>query len=101
MFDVQKPKQKPIVVIRAATGAELSEYETRKLASVEQNAQENRLEAVSLNIDGNKQQLEPLNKEVTINLGGLALKNKITDADISHEDLFIIKCELDATALED
>lgn len=101
MFDVKKPKQKPIVVIRAATGAELSEYEKRKLASIEPNAQENKLEAVSLSIDGTKQQLEPLNKEVTINLGSLALKTSITDADISQDDLFIIKCELDDTILDE
>ena len=39
MFDVRKPKQKPIVVIRAATGAELSNYEKHKLANIEENAQ--------------------------------------------------------------
>ena len=95
MFDVHKPKQKPIVVIRAASAAELSEYEKYKLASIEQNAQENKIEIVSLNVAGNKQRIEPLNKEVQIDLGKLALKSEGPPEDISEEDLFIIKCELD------
>lgn len=95
MFDVKKPKQKPIVVIRAATGKELSEYEKHKLASIEKNAQENKIEVISLNIaGGHKQQIEPLNKEVQIDLGSLALSSSVTPADISTEDLFVIKCEL-------
>lgn len=95
MFEVRRPKQKPIVVIRAATGAELSAYEKRKLANIEENAQENKIELVSLNIDGNNQRIAPLNKEVTIDLGSLALKSNVTPEDISDEELFIIKCELD------
>ena len=62
MFDVHKPKQKPIIVIRAASASELSEYEKQKLANIENNAQENKIEIISLNIDGNKQQIDPLNK---------------------------------------
>jgi hypothetical protein len=101
MFDVRKPKQKPIVVIRAATGAELSNYEKHKLANIEENAQKNKIEAISLNIAGNKQYIEPVNKEVSIDLGGLAVKSNITPADISLEELFFIKCELDNTILEE
>jgi ABC-type Zn uptake system ZnuABC Zn-binding protein ZnuA len=99
MFDVRKPKQKPIVVIRAATGSELSEYEKHKLANIEKNAQENKIEVISLNVDGNKQRLEPLNKEVTIDLGSLAQKSSVTPNEISSDDLFVIKCELDEAAL--
>jgi hypothetical protein len=99
MFEVKKPKQKPIVVIRSATAAELSEYEKRKLANIEENAQENKIEAFSLNVNGNKQRIEPLNKEVQIDLGELALCSKVTPSELSDEDLFIIKCELDDSAI--
>ena len=95
MFDVSKPKQKPIVVIRAATSSELSNYEKQKLASIEENAQENRIEVISLSTNGNKQRLEPLNKEVTIDLGDLAFRSKITNEDISSDELFFIKCALE------
>ena len=95
MFDVRKPKQKPIVVIRAATASELSEYEKNKLASIEENAQENRIEVVSLNVNGNKQRILPLNKEVEINLGKMALKSDVAPADLTPDELFYIKCELD------
>ena len=94
MFEVNKPKQKPIVVIRTATAAELSAYEKNKLANIEENAQENKIEVVSLNVDGDYTQVTPLNKEVKIDLGGLALKSNITEAELSSDELFIIKCDL-------
>ena len=98
MFEINKPNKKPIVVIRAATASELSNYEKRKLAAIEENAQENKIESISVNVDGNIQQIKPLNKDVTIELGKLANKSSITPADISSDDLFFIKCELDKTA---
>ena len=100
MFTVNKPKQKPIVVIRTASAAELSAYEKRKLATIEDNAQENRIEAISLAIDGHKQQIEPLNKEVRIDLGKLACKSSVAPEDISSDELFFIKCTLDSTSLD-
>ena len=39
MIEIRKPNKKPIVVIRAATGNELSHYEKRKLANIEDNVQ--------------------------------------------------------------
>ena len=98
MFDVRKPNQKPIVVIRAATSSELSNYEKYKLANIEENAQENKIEVISVSINGNKQQVKPLNKEVNIELGNLALKSSITKEDISPDELFFIKCELEEAA---
>lgn len=92
MFEVRKPKQKPIVVIRAATGNELSNYEKRKLAAIEENAQENRIEIISVN--GNRQPINQLTKEVNLEMGELAFKQKVTPTDISDDDLFFIKCEL-------
>lgn len=93
MFDVRKPTKKPIVVIRAATGNELSNYEKRKLANIEDNAQENRIEVIRVN---NQQlQIDPINKEVRIDLGNLAFKSKVTPGDLSADELFFIKCELE------
>lgn len=95
MFEVKKPKQKPIVVIRAATGNELSNYEKRKLATIEENAQENKIEAINLNINGQKQRIDPIDKEVDIKLGSLAAKSSVIPSDISRDELFVIRCELD------
>lgn len=93
MFDVRKPTKKPIVVIRAATGNELSNYEKRKLANIEDNAQENKIEVIRVN---NQQlQIDPINKEVRIDLGNLAFRSKVTPNDLSADELFFIKCELD------
>ena len=89
-FDVSKPKQKPIVLIRAASGHELSSYEKSKLANIEDNAQEKKLESVTIN----GQRLPITNKEVNINLGSLAFKQKISDEDLEN-DVFFIECELD------
>ena len=93
MFDVRKPTKKPIVVIRAATGNELSNYEKRKLANIEDNAQENKIEVIRVN--NQKLQIDPINKEVKIDLGNLAFKSKVTPGDISANELFFIKCELE------
>lgn len=95
MFDVRKPSKKPIVVIRAATGNELSNYEKRKLANIEDNAQENKIEVIRVN--DQRLQVDPINKEVRIDLGNLAFKSKVTPGDLSADELFFIKCELDET----
>jgi hypothetical protein len=95
MFDVRKPSKKPIVVIRAATGNELSNYEKRKLANIEDNAQENKIEVIRVN--DQRLQVDPINKEVRIDLGNLAFKSKITPGDMSADELFFIKCELEET----
>jgi hypothetical protein len=97
MLDIRKPNQKPVVVIRAATGNELSNYEKRKLANIEENAQENKIEVIKVN--DQRLQIDPLNKEVRIDLGTLAFNNKVTPEDVSTEDLFFIKCELDEAEL--
>ena len=97
MFEVLKPTQKPITVIRPATSAELSDYEKRKLANIEENAQENKIELISLNIAGQSQRVDILNKEATIDLGTLAVKSSIEPSDIASDGFFIIKCELSDT----
>ena len=94
MFDVKKPKQKQIVVIRAATGNELSNYEKRKLANIEAKAQENKIEVIKVN--GQSVQVDPLNKEVNIKpqfrnntkeVGDNMIKiESIIHADITYEN---------------
>ena len=91
MIEVRKQPQKPITVIRAASGHELSNYEKHKLANIEENAQENKIECV--NVNGQRLPIE--NKEVNIELGEFAFKNTVTAADLSADDLFLITCELD------
>lgn len=93
MINIRKPTQKPIVVIRAASGYELSNYEKRKLANIEENAQQNKVEVIKVN--GQQMPIDPINKEVRIDLGELAFKSAVTPDELSSEDLFFIKCELD------
>lgn len=97
MIEIRKPTKKPIVVIRAATGHELSNYEKRKLAGIEEKAQENKIEVISVN--GNRIPIDTINKEVKIELGEMAFKTKVTPDDLSSEELFFIKCELDESSL--
>ena len=97
MIEIRKPEQKPIVVIRAATGNELSNYEKRKLANIEEDAQKNKIEIISVN--GQKLPIDPLNKEVRIDLGSLAFKSKVGPKELSSDELFFIKCELDDAEL--
>ena len=97
MIEIRKPEQKSIVVIRAATGNELSNYEKRKLANIEDNAQENKIEVIKIN--DQRLQIDPINKEVRIDLGNLAFKNKVGPQELSADELFFIKCELDESSL--
>ena len=99
MIEIRKPTSKPIVVIRAASGHELSNYEKRKLANIEENAQENKIEVIKVN--NQKLQIDPINKEVRIDLGGLAFKSKVAPEDLSMDELFFIKCELDENELKE
>jgi hypothetical protein len=93
MIEIKKPSQKPVVVIRAASGHELSNYEKWKLANVEEHAQENKIEVIKVN--GQRVQIDPLNKEAKIDLGNLAFKSAVAPKDLSTDELFFIKCELD------
>lgn len=99
MIEIHKPTEKHIVVIRAATGYELSNYEKRKLAGIEAGAQENRIEAIRIN--NQRFQVDPASKEAYINLGDLAFKSTVTPEELSTDELFFIKCELDTIPQED
>lgn len=93
MINMQKQKSNTAVVIRTATGHELSEYEKNKLANIEENAQANKIEVISIN--GQRVQLDPVQKEAKINLGNLAFRSAVGPVDIASDELFFIQCSLD------
>ena len=92
MFEVRKPEQKPIAIIRAASSGELTEYERRKLETIEENAQENVIEAITLN--NKKLPVDVITKEVNIEVGDLAFKHKVSPEDVSTDEVFFIKCDI-------
>lgn len=97
MINVYKLKERPIVLIRAATGYELTKYERYKLASIEEKAQVNKLESVSIN--GTPVAINPETKDANIELGNLAFKDLVDPNDISLQELFLIECALDDKAV--
>jgi hypothetical protein len=97
MFEVKRPEEKPVVVIRTATPHELSAYEKWKLESIEEGAQVNKLEMIRVETPSKKEVFASIeNKTAKIELGDLALKNKVAPEDISAEELFIIECALES-----
>ncbi len=98
MIKVQKQqKNNPITVIRAASGNELTNYEKQKLASVEENAQENKIEAIRVN--GQRAMVDPETKVAQIKLGDLAFKSTVSSNDFNNSECFFIRCDLDESAL--
>ena len=104
MIKVQKQQQNnPLTVIRAASGNELTNYEKNKLAGIEERAQQNKIEAIRVNISdtpvANKRvQIDADTKTAHIDLGSLAFKSAITENELNSNELFFIKCELDESA---
>ena len=98
MITVQKQQQNnPMTVIRAATGNELTNYEKKKLASIEENAQENKIEIIRIN--GARVPIDQDTKTADIRLGTLSFKNTITQEDFDPNEYFFIRCELDETTI--
>ena len=93
MLEIKRQAQKSVVVIRAATGYELSEYEKNKLATIEDKAQENKIEVIKVN--GQILQIDPMTKSVNIELENEIFKDTITPGHVATEGLFHIKCDLD------
>ena len=93
MIKIQKQQNTPITVIRTATCNELTEYEKKKLAGIEENAQQNKIETIK--IDGHRAQIDKDTKTATINLGlgDLAFRN-VAPHELDTADLIFIKCEL-------
>ena len=93
MIKIQKQETTPITVIRAASGSELTEYEKKKLANIEEKAQQNKIEAIRIN--GTRASVDPGTKVAQINVGDLAFKSTVAPTDIDTGELFFIRCELD------
>ena len=55
MFEVKRPEEKPIIVIRTATPHELSTYEKWKLENIEEGAQVNKLEMIRVETPSKKE----------------------------------------------
>lgn len=98
MINVQKQQTNDsITVIRAASGNELTNYEKNKLAGIEEQAQQNKIEAVKIN---NKRiPIDSETKTANIELGSLAFKSTLTPDAVDSNELFFIKCELDESIL--
>ena len=94
MIMVQKQQDTATnTIIRAASGSELTAYEKNKLAKIEEQAQQNKLEVIRLN--GKRVTIDPGTKTANIKVGDLAFKSAVTSNEIDNNELFFIKCSLD------
>lgn len=93
MIKIQKQQNAQTSVIRSASERELSNYEKNKLASIEDNAQQNKLEVIRVN--GNRVPIDSDTKTANIKVGDLAFKSVITSNDLDKNELFFIRCSLD------
>ena len=93
MIKVQQKQSTPVSVIRTASERELSDYEKNKLASIEDKAQQNKLEVIRLN--GERIPIDTNTKTADIKVGNLAFKSVVTSGDIDNNELFFIRCSLD------
>ena len=96
MITVQKQKKtdnSPLTVIRAASGNELTNYEKNKLANIEENAQQNKIESIKIN--GKRVPVDSETKVADISLGSMAFKSSVTPDAVDTNELFFIRCELD------
>ena len=95
MFEVKRSEKKPITIIRTATPHELSTYEKWKIENIEEGAQVNKLEMIKIDTPTKKEVYASIeDKTAKLELGDLALKNRIAPDDVSLEELFIIQCAL-------
>ena len=93
MIKVQQKQNAPVSVIRPASERELSEYEKTKLSTIEDKAQQNKLEVIRLN--GERIPIDTNTKTADIKVGELAFKSVVTSNDMDKNELFFIKCSLD------
>ena len=93
MIKVQQKQTSPTSVIRIASERELSEYEKNKLATIEEQAQKNKLEVIRIN--GERVPVDVDTKTADIKVGDLAFKSVVTSDDIDNKELFFIRCSLD------
>ena len=93
MIKLQQQQNTNTSVIRSASERELSTYEKNKLAGIEEQAQQNKLEVIRVN--GNRIPIDADTKTANIKVGDLAFKSVVTSSDIDNKELFFIRCSLD------
>ena len=93
MIKIQQQQNTTASVIRPASERELSNYERTKLASIEEQAQQNKLEAVRVN--GVRVPIDSETKTANIKVGDLAFKSVVTSNELDTNELFFIRCSLD------
>ena len=93
MIKIQQQPSATTTIIRAASERELSEYEKNKLATIEEKAQQNKLESIRIN--GERVPIDSETKTANIKVGNLAFKSVVTSNDLDNKELFFIKCSLD------
>ena len=93
MIKIQKQQSTSSSIIRPVSELEMSTYEKNKLASIEERAQQNKLEVIRIN--GNRVPVDSDTKTANIKVGDLAFKSTITNAELDSGELFFIRCALD------
>lgn len=95
MIEVKRPEQKSVVLIRTATPQEFSNYEKWKLENIQEGAEVNKIEVIEVSTtNGSEISASVQEKVAKIELGNLALKDEITDSELSEDDIFMIECSL-------
>lgn len=89
MIEINKPKaQQTTQVIRTASSYELTLEEKEKLAKIDDLAEPNVIERISVN----GELLEPVDKQIDITLGNLATTDVVTPQLVDPNSVFIIEC---------
>lgn len=89
MIEINKPRaQQTTQVIRTASSYELTLEEKEKLARIDDLAEPNIIERISVN----GELLEPVDKQINIPLGKMATMDVITPQLVDSNSVFIIEC---------
>ena len=89
MIEINKPAQAQTTqVIRAASSFELTLEEKEKLARIDDLAEPNVIERISIN----EELIDPVDKQINISLGKLAESDTVTPQLVDTSSVFIIEC---------
>lgn len=89
MIEINKPaKAQTTQVIRTASSFELTLEEKEKLARIDDLAEPNVIERISIN----EELIDPVDKQINISLGELAKSDVVTPQLVDTSSVFIIEC---------
>lgn len=89
MIEINKPtKAQTTQVIRTASSFELTLEEKEKLARIDDLAEPNVIERISIN----EELIDPVDKQINISLGELAKSDAVTPQLVDTSSVFIIEC---------